>query len=83
MEDDDPAQPRRDEAGGVSSCAVRRLQAEQATTETLDRQTRAMDAAPDHEGPVRAVPQAAEQHGGHEVAIGFDLAMPVTAERDV
>ena len=46
-------------------------------------QQRAVIAAPDHEVPTRAVPQAAQQHGQHQIAIGLQRAVPVAAQRNV
>ena len=43
----------------------------------------AVQSAPDHEGPVRAVPQAAEQHGQHQVDVGARCAAAIAAERHV
>ena len=43
----------------------------------------AVQPAPDHEVPARAVPQPAEQHGDHQVAVACALAAAVAAERDV
>ena len=42
-----------------------------------------MQAAPGDEGPVRAVPQAPEQHGGHERGIGAPRTVTIAAERNV
>src|SRR5215469_12713786 len=42
-----------------------------------------MIAAPDHEIPARAVPQAAEQHRDHQVAVRLQLAMAIPAQRNV
>ncbi len=40
-----------------------------------------MNPAPDYEGPVGSMPQAAEQHGQHQIPIGIPPAVPVSAER--
>ncbi len=50
---------------------------------TADELTDAVVEAPDHEGPGRPVPQAAEQHGDEDVDGDPPLAAPVAAERDV
>ena len=42
-----------------------------------------MQASPDDEGPVRAVPEAAEQHRQHQVDVGAELRAAVAAERNV
>ena len=47
----------------------------------LDRKPAAMQRAPHHEFPRRAVPDAAEQHRDHQVAVGVEPAVPVAAER--
>ena len=43
----------------------------------------AVDPAPHHEGPGRAVPEAAEEHRQHQVQVRARRALPVAAERDV
>ena len=43
----------------------------------------AVDPAPDHERPGGAVPEPAEEHRQHEVAVRRDPSLPVAAERDV
>ena len=64
-------QPLREEArGGVPPGVV-------------DAQIHAVQRAPGDEGPARAVPQAAEQHGEHEVAVAHEPPGTVAAERDV
>ena len=42
-----------------------------------------MPSSPDHEVPACAVPQAAQQHGGHQVRVGPGAAAPVAAEWNV
>ncbi len=42
-----------------------------------------MQRPPHHELPRRAVPDAAEQHRQHQVAVGFHRSVPVAAERYV
>ena len=42
-----------------------------------------MIAAPDQEIPTGAVPQSAEQHGQHQVAVGAPGAVAAAAERNV
>src|SRR4051812_44475608 len=42
-----------------------------------------MNRAPDDEGPVRAVPEAANHHRQQEVAVCLALTVPVAAKRDV
>src|SRR5260370_40060969 len=42
-----------------------------------------MDASPDHEGPVGAVPKPTEQHGQHQILIGVEMAMPASAKRNI
>ncbi len=43
----------------------------------------AMPCAPEHIGPVCAVPEAAEQHDEEQVQVGAKRALPVAAERNV
>ncbi len=43
----------------------------------------AVQCAPQHEVPVRPVPQSAQEHRQHEVDVGAPGALPVPAERDV
>ena len=43
---------------------------EPAAEGVLDDQARAVERAPEHEGPRRAVPEAAEDHRQHQVAVG-------------
>ena len=43
----------------------------------------ALVAAPDQEIPTGAVPQSAEQHRQHEIAVGGKAAMAAAAERDI
>ena len=49
----------------------------------LRHQTEAVVEAPDHEGPVRPVPQPADRHGRNEVPQLGPLAATVAAQRDV
>ncbi len=49
----------------------------------LERQPRAVERAPEHERPRRAVPEPAEQHRQEQVAVGLELPPAVAAERDV
>ena len=42
-----------------------------------------MNAAPHDEGPVRPVPEAAEQHRRQQVAVGLTFAETIAAERNV
>ena len=42
-----------------------------------------MDGAPNHERPIRAVPQTAQEHRGQQVGIGSYAAAVTAAERDV
>ncbi len=46
-------------------------------------EVKAVQTAPDHERPARAVPQAAEQHRDEEIAVAEQEAATVSAERDV
>ena len=56
VERDEPAQP-----AGRSQAAAQRV---------LDDQADAVERAPQHERPRRAVPEAAEHHRDHQVAVG-------------
>ena len=49
----------------------------------IDLQIGAVQAAPDYEGPRRAVPQAAEEHGDHQVDLPPHRAMAAAAQGDV
>ena len=49
----------------------------------LDDQAGAVEGAPEHEGPGRPVPEAAEDHRDHQVAVGEQAAAAAAAERDV
>src|SRR5207247_3270020 len=49
----------------------------------LHHQIRAMQRAPEDERPARAMPQAAEEHGDHQVAVRPQLSAPVASQRDV
>src|SRR5690606_2583166 len=49
----------------------------------LDGQPDAVPGAPDHVGEVGAVPQAAEQHGQEQVAVGLEGAAAVASQADV
>src|SRR5712692_9114948 len=42
-----------------------------------------MDASPDHEGPVGAVPKPTEQHGQHQILISIEMAMSASTKRDI
>src|ERR1017187_4190244 len=54
-----------------------------AAKDTLQAEQRAMVASPDYEVPTRAVPQPAEQHGEHQIAVGHPASPPITTQRDV
>lgn len=49
----------------------------------VDAQIQAVQSAPGDEGPPRAVPKAAEEHGEHEVAVAHEPPGAVAAERDI
>src|ERR1044071_1362937 len=51
--------------------------------QALQDEVEAVQSAPGHEGPVRAMPQAAQEHRQHQVAHGAQRAAAVSAERDV
>src|ERR1700685_1992395 len=42
-----------------------------------------MDATPDHEGPVSAMPQSPDQHCGQKVAVGPPSAQAISAQGDI
>src|SRR5260370_40507717 len=42
-----------------------------------------MDASPNHESPVGAVPKPTQQHGQHQILIGVEMAMPASTKRDI
>src|SRR5207249_4217522 len=94
IEDEDPRDPwPQRPQGRWSRCrhGLRRsrrrrrrfLTAEETVDEALDREPGAVNAAPHDERPVRTVPQAAEQHGQHQVSIRLALALAAAAERNV
>ena len=60
-----------------------RAPADAAVERVLGDQHRAVEGAPEHEGPGRAVPEPAEHHRDHQVAVGEEAAAAVAAERDV
>src|SRR5579872_5605214 len=49
----------------------------------VDRQPAAVQRAPHHEFPRRAVPDATQQHRDHQIAVGFQPAVAIAAERFV
>ena len=49
----------------------------------IDDQKHAVQSAPDHKSPARAVPQSAQQHGGHQIHIAMRAALAVAAQRDI
>ena len=49
----------------------------------VDDQVGAMQHAPHDKGPVRAMPQAAQQHGQEQVAVALESAVAVAAQRDI
>ena len=49
----------------------------------VEAQQQAVQRSPGDEGPGRAVPEAAEQHGDHQVHIGHDPSPPVPSQRDI
>ena len=53
------------------------------THQPLHRQDDTVDPAPDDEVPGAAVPQPAQQHDDHEVAVGVGAALSVAAQRHV
>src|SRR5579863_9511498 len=73
VEDDDAAPPHEEQAPRLRHVAT-------AGQQALERQHPAVDRAPDDEGPVGAMPQAAKQHGGHQVGIGAHAPLAVAAE---
>ena len=54
-----------------------------ASLAALESEHAAMESAPDHEIPRRAVPQSAEQHRKDQVDVGSPPASAISAERDV
>src|SRR5690348_3389472 len=42
-----------------------------------------MITTPDHEVPACSMPQATEQHGQHQVDVGVNRALAITAERNI
>ena len=58
-----------------------RVPAEPGLQHALDCETAAMQRAPGDEFPPRPMPDPAEQHRYHQVAIGVEPAVPVAAER--
>ena len=61
----------------------RQAPGEMTLPDMRDQQIEAVQAAPDDERVIGAVPEAAEQHGGHEIDRAMRLAAPVAAERNV
>src|ERR1017187_3644443 len=51
-----------------------------ATKDTLQAEQRAMVASPDYEVPTRAVPQPAEQHGEHQIAVGHPASPSIAPQ---
>src|ERR1700693_4732116 len=49
----------------------------------FDTEQRAMIAAPDDEVPACAVPQSSEQHRQHQISVGSEAAVAVSAQRNV
>src|SRR5579871_2154189 len=49
----------------------------------VDAEIGAMQRAPCHKRPGRAVPEATEQHRDHQIDVAPHTAVPVAAERDV
>ena len=60
-----------------------RFRRESPCPQLVGAQRQPVQRAPDHEGHVRAVPQAAQRHGDHQVQIGTRRAAAVAAERYV
>ena len=54
-----------------------------AAHHSFDAQQTAVITAPDDEIPACAVPQAAQQHGQHQIAIRHPAAVAIAAQRDV
>src|SRR5580693_3590656 len=50
-----------------------------AAEHSLEAQQRSMIAAPHHEIPTCSVPQTAQKHGEHEIAVGLKLSMAIAA----
>src|SRR5260370_24112758 len=57
--------------------------AEHAREESLNAQAAGVNAAADHERPVRAVPEASEQHREHQIAVRAALAVAAAPEWNV
>src|SRR5438067_2082421 len=54
-----------------------------AAPRVLRADQRAVHAAPQHEVPAGPVPQSAEQHGYHYVAVACETATAIPAQRDI
>src|SRR5256885_16657959 len=52
-----------------------------ASLAALESEHAAMESAPDHEIPRRAVPQSAKQHRESQVDVGSPRALAISAER--
>ena len=49
----------------------------------LDRESRAVQESPNHEGPTGTVPESGQKHGQQQVAVGGESRTPATAQGDV
>src|SRR5882724_10189325 len=76
MKDEDAPRPATEKSWGIRDFTLPREKA-------LNGKTDAVDASPDDESPIGAMPQAAEKHGQHQIDIGARLAKAIATEADV
>src|SRR6267142_1185808 len=76
MKDEDAAGPATEKSWRIRDVTLPRKKALNGETDTVD-------ASPDDESPIGAVPQTAEKHGQHQIDVGALLAKAITTEADV
>ncbi len=55
----------------------------EAHDHSLGAKIKGMQAAPEHEAPIRAVPEASEQHGEAKIRVSARDAAAISAQRDI
>src|SRR5690606_27516404 len=84
VEEDQGAERAPGEAPGDAEAGGRgRRGVQRAGEAAVGDEVEAVEGAPGDEGPGGAVPEAAQEHGGHEVELGAHRALAVAAQGDV
>ncbi len=71
------------QAQRIEPCSNARREREAFGKRALDRQQHALMRAPQYEVPIGAVPESAQRHGQHQVAVSLHRAATAAAQRNV